>query len=463
MNNHRSGPGGAFISGSNQIIAAGGFDNNTFFDTASAEVLTPCIPLPTPTPTCTPPPPTLSGLVVADGLTIGFAPSGYQLIASNIVNYTFCKGHTAPNDFAIFETHDPWFYTVVKDAIIAAGHTYTEFTPAQLAGFDFSQYRVVILNWDDTFLSEFDTQYEAAIPALEAYAAASGVVWVQGAIQGSIEDCYSLPFGGQSCIDFSFSDPIVDPSNPMVLGVCNNPITGNYASHVADTCLPAAAHVVVINGTDNNPVLYELGPGGASCLPTPTPPLCDTGLIRNDGFETGHFTPWVIDGTSPSPVVTNDLSHSGTYSAFVGGNLPLQFCGFGTEATGDSSFYQEFGPVPTGVTLSFWHFDCTVDSIIFDWQDAYITDTNGNILQTIYHQCSNTQCWVNQTVDLTPYVGQTIRVKFLVHQDGAGDLTSMFVDDVQLTVLCALVTPTPTPTPRATPEPRPRPTPRPRP
>ena len=62
MNNARSGFGGAFISGSNEIMAAGGYNG---FDTASAEVLTPCIPLPTPTPTCTPPPPTLSGLVSA--------------------------------------------------------------------------------------------------------------------------------------------------------------------------------------------------------------------------------------------------------------------------------------------------------------------------------------------------------------------------------------------------------------
>ena len=100
---------------------------------------------------------------------------------------------------------------------------------------------------------------EAAIPALEAYAAAGGVVWVQGAIQGSDpdEDCYPLPFGGQSCIDFGETDPIVDPSDPMVQGV-PNPIMGNFASHVADTCLPAEAHVVVVNGNDDNPVLYEL-------------------------------------------------------------------------------------------------------------------------------------------------------------------------------------------------------------
>ena len=67
---------------------------------------------------------------------------------------------------------------------------------------------------------------DAAIPALEAYAAAGGVVWVQGAIQGNEEeDCYRLPFGGQSCVDFGVSDPIVDPSNPMVQGV-PSPITG---------------------------------------------------------------------------------------------------------------------------------------------------------------------------------------------------------------------------------------------
>jgi hypothetical protein len=39
-------------------------------------------------------------------------------------------------------------------------------------------------------------------------------------------------------------------------------------------------------------------------------------------------------------------------------------------------------------------------------------------------------------VDLTSYVGQTVRVKFLVHQDGSGALTGMFVDDAQLTLPC---------------------------
>ena len=36
----------------------------------------------------------------------------------------------------------------------------------------------------------------------------------------------------------------------------------------------------------------------------------------------------------------------------------------------------------------------------------------------------------NTTYDLTPYIGQTVTLRFLVHQDGFGDLTSMYVDDV---------------------------------
>jgi hypothetical protein len=42
-------------------------------------------------------------------------------------------------------------------------------------------------------------------------------------------------------------------------------------------------------------------------------------VIINGGFETGDFTGWTIDGFNNSPVVTNTNSHSGTYSAFAGG------------------------------------------------------------------------------------------------------------------------------------------------
>jgi hypothetical protein len=223
--------------------------------------------------------------------------------------------------------------------------------------------------------------------------------------------------------------------------------------------------------------------------------VCDTGLIQNGGFETGDLTHWTIDGTNNPPVATNQEAHTGTFSGLAGLN-PQQntFCAENNdEPLGDSSFYQQFGPVPASATLSFWHKDCTFDSITFDWQDAYITDSNGNILQTIYHLC-DTADWTNVTVDMSAYAGQTVRIKFLTHEDGfnpPGDVTGQFIDDVALFAPCGsptptstptatatatatstpiatptatfTPTPTPTPTPRATPTPRPHPTPRPRP
>src|SRR5438094_4550407 len=177
--------------------------------------------------------------------------------------------------------------------------------------------------------------------------------------------------------------------------------------------------------------------------PTPTPTPCDSGVIVNGGFETGSFPPWVIQDTLPTPVVSNLQAHSGTFSGHVG-SFP------GGETPGDSSFYQQFVVPAGGGTLTFWHWTRTVDSIDFDWQDAYITNTSGTILATIFHQCTNNQAWVNQTFDMTPYAGMTVRIKFLAHGDNAGDPTDMFVDDVQL-----LVSPSPSPTPTATASPTP--------
>jgi hypothetical protein len=167
--------------------------------------------------------------------------------------------------------------------------------------------------------------------------------------------------------------------------------------------------------------------------------VCDSGIIQNGGFETGGFTPgWIIDASMSTPVVTSTNPHSGTFSAVAGGSTGgAPFCGNGTEPTGDSSFYQQFTVPAAGGTLSFWHQDCTTDTITFDWQDAYITNSSGTILQTIFHVCDTTNGYVNTQVDMTPYAGQTVRIKFLVHQDGFGDLTAMYVDDVALFEACA--------------------------
>ena len=212
------------------------------------------------------------------------------------------------------------------------------------------------------------------------------------------------------------------------------------------TCVPTTDpdQVYRINGT--------IGGGGT---PSPTPTCSPGEVIVNGGFETGDFTGWTIDGHINDPVIATNQFHSGTFSAFAGGNPQdlNTYCEENSnEPLGDSSFYQQFTVPAGGGTLSFWHMDCTNDSITFDWQDAYITDSSGNILQTIYHVCDNT-AWINQTVDMAPYAGQTVRLKFLVHQDGfnpPGDTTGQWVDDVSLPA-GACGSPTPTASPTCTP------------
>jgi hypothetical protein len=240
------------------------------------------------------------GLLIGSGLTQGWPGNSWSAqLATNTVQYTFALSQPAPNDFALFETHDPWGSTFIKDAIIANGHTYTEFAPSDLATVNFSDYRVVICNWDDTTAPEFITPYTAAIPALEAYAGAGGVVWVQEAIQSC--DAIPMPFGGQGTgCDFSPSDNVVDPASPMMTDI-PNPMTGNSASHLSFTGLPAPAHVVVVNPADNNPVLYDLQFGG-TCGATPTP------------SPTPSVSPTVTPSVTPTPTITPSVTPTVTPS-----------------------------------------------------------------------------------------------------------------------------------------------------
>ena len=243
------------------------------------------------------------GLLVGSGLTCGWPVNTWSgQLASNTVQYTFAVSQPAADDFALFETHDPWGSTFIKDAITATGHTYTEFTPADLASVNFSDYRVVILNWDDTLLDKFITPYTAAIPALEAYVGGGGVVWVQAAIQGNPGDNFPVPFGGQGLgADFSASDNVVDPASPMMLNI-PNPMQGNSASHVSYTGLPGPAHTVVINPNDNQPVLYDLQFGG-TCggTPTPTPTATATSTATGTPTATATGAPRATPTPRPRP------------------------------------------------------------------------------------------------------------------------------------------------------------------
>jgi hypothetical protein len=147
--------------------------------------------------------------------------------------------------------------------------------------------------------------------------------------------------------------------------------------------------------------------------------------ILNGGFETGNLNNWTVYAAQPSPVVDGVTPHSGSFSAFLGSAA-------GGETPGDSAMFQAFAVGAGGGSLTFYTLKSTVDSITFDWQDAYIRNSSGVNLATIFHTCT-TAGWALTTVDMSPYAGTTVQIAFLVHGDNAGDPTSMRVDDVLFT------------------------------
>ena len=123
-------------------------------------------------------------------------------------------------------------------------------------------------------------------------------------------------------------------------------------------------------------------------------------------------------------------AHSGTYSAVLG--TPGTF---GNEPRGNSTVAQTIS-IPasaTTATLSFWYLPATTDSIRYDWQEAQIRSTSGKTLAQVMKTSSDARSWVHVTYNLSAYRGQTIQLWFNVHEDGYGDLTSMYLDDVAVT------------------------------
>jgi len=153
---------------------------------------------------------------------------------------------------------------------------------------------------------------------------------------------------------------------------------------------------------------------------------CTPGMLSNAGFESGALDCWTSGGAYP-PLIATLQAHSGSFSAQLGANGQ-------PEPDGDSWMYQSVA-VPSGMqrpTLTFWYWPWTGDSIQYDWQEAQIRDSNGNMLAQIFKIASNAGTWRQITFDLTPYKGQTVQIYFNSHEDGDGNPTYMYVDDVSI-------------------------------
>jgi len=207
----------------------------------------------------------------------------------------------------------------------------------------------------------------------------------------------------------------------------SNPVTPP-ANGSATSALTFTAAATAPTGTTNVTVTGTSGSLVRSATIALTISAPSTQLIQNGGFEAGTLANWTAGGVY-APFTTIAQKHGGAYSAQVGASS-------GGEPNGDSSLSQTI-TIPssaTKATLTFWYWPSTTDTITYDWQEAQVQNSSGTLLAQIMKVGSNAHAWTQVNYDLTPYKGQTIRIYFNDHQDGYGDLTYMYLDDISVTV-----------------------------
>jgi Secretion system C-terminal sorting domain/Calx-beta domain len=246
-------------------------------------------------------------------------------------------------------------------------------------------------------------------------------------------------------------NPNVTPTFTAVAPICaggslsalpttsNNGITGTWSPALNNTatttytfipdaglCASTATLTITVNplaAVVIQPANQTICSGGTIS----TIQVTDSNSLTIGNFETGNLSSWTITSSNPTPVVNSNSPHSGSFAVALGTYG-------GGEVPGDSAVLSQTFTVPAnGGTMSYWYKPTTTDGIFWDWQDVYITDTSGNVLTTVMHICSNSNTYTQVNYDMVAFAGQSVKVKFLVHGDNAGDPTTMYVDDVSFT------------------------------
>ncbi|GEM_PF-2695023 len=159
---------------------------------------------------------------------------------------------------------------------------------------------------------------------------------------------------------------------------------------------------------------------------------CGGEMVINPGFEQGAGTGWsksstngrtlIYSGGFPTPVTP----HSGSWAAWLGG-----------AHNEVASLSQTVIPPAnaTSATLTYWYW-IQSDESSCTYDHAWV-ELNGGLLR-VHDLCSsgNTYGWRQATINLTPYLGQSIGLRFYVDTDSS--ITShFFVDDVSLNIQCS--------------------------
>ncbi|OPC78611.1 hypothetical protein B4N89_31015 [Embleya scabrispora] len=202
----------------------------------------------------------------------------------------------------------------------------------------------------------------------------------------------------------------------VTVALSPNPIQSGTSSTLTATAAAGAAngtYVITVTGTGPNAThtaQYTLtvgtgGPGGDA--------------IKNGGFE---------DGTANWTQSANDITNS-SQNAAHGGTWYAWMMGYGSTATETLSQSNVVIPNTAAPTLKVWIKTTTKEtgSTVYDTLKVQI---NGTTLAT-YSNVGATGAYVQRTVNLSAYKGQTVTLQFAGAEDSS--LTTTFlVDDVTI-------------------------------
>jgi hypothetical protein len=175
-------------------------------------------------------------------------------------------------------------------------------------------------------------------------------------------------------------------------------------SHVAPVVTTSAVYL---------PAIFDI-----AAAPPPPPPTS----IVNGNFEQGPDVGWADSSTNGWILITNDFSpneitaHSGAWAAWLGGDF-----------NETSILSQQVTVNAAAPFLTYFHIIGSEDDCGFDFAGVFV---NGTAVKE-YELCldNETSNWVQQSVNLAAYAGQSVLLEFVVEADDSFN-SNWFLDDV---------------------------------
>jgi hypothetical protein len=144
--------------------------------------------------------------------------------------------------------------------------------------------------------------------------------------------------------------------------------------------------------------------------------------IANGDFEAGSAG-WTEYSSNGYDLILSDsilpvAPHSGHWAVWLGG------------ADNETAYVEQQVTIASHVELIYWHWIASEDLCGYDFGSVHV---NG-VPVDVYDLCNaeGTEGWVQHTVDLSDYAGETVALQIRAETDSSAN-SNLFVDDVSLT------------------------------